>query len=69
MEAAKNGLERIVTCVSNLNFLLESAGAQEMSSKEQEQVTQAKEFVQKFDEAMDDDFNTADAVSAIFDLV
>ncbi|MDE6214311.1 MAG: cysteine--tRNA ligase [Lachnospiraceae bacterium] len=69
MEAAKNGLERIVTCVSNLNFLLESAGAQEMSSEEQEQLTQAKEFVQKFDEAMDDDFNTADAVSAIFDLV
>ena len=69
MEAAKNGLERIVTCVSNLNFLLESAGTQEMSSKEQEQLTQAKDFVQKFDEAMDDDFNTADAVSAIFDLV
>ena len=69
MEAAKNGLERIVTCVSNLNFLLESAGAQEMSGKEQEQLAQAKEFVQKFDEAMDDDFNTADAVSAIFDLV
>lgn len=69
MEAAKNGLERIVTCVSNLNFLLESAGAQEMSSEEQKQLTQAKEFIQKFDEAMDDDFNTADAVSAIFDLV
>ena len=69
MEAAKNGLERIVTCVSNLNFLLESAGAQAMSSEEQEQLTQAKEFVQKFDDAMDDDFNTADAVSAIFDLV
>ncbi|MDE6320493.1 MAG: class I tRNA ligase family protein, partial [Lachnospiraceae bacterium] len=69
MEAAKNGLERIVTCVSNLNFLLESAGAQEMSSKEQEKLTQAKDFVQKFDESMDDDFNTADAISAIFDLV
>ncbi len=69
MEAAKNGLERIVTCVSNLNFLLEKAKTEEMSAGEKEQAAQAAEFEKKFDEAMDDDFNTADAVSAIFELV
>jgi len=69
MEAAKNGLERIMTCVSNLNFLLEKAATEEMSAGEKEQAAQAAEFERKFDEAMDDDFNTADAVSAIFELV
>ena len=69
MEAAQNGLDRIVTCVSNLNFLLEKAGTQELSAGEGEKLLQAKDFVKKFDEAMDDDFNTADAISAIFELV
>ncbi|MDE7200151.1 MAG: cysteine--tRNA ligase [Lachnospiraceae bacterium] len=69
MEAAKNGLERIVTCVSNLNFLLEKAKDGEMSAVEKELADQAAEYAKKFDEAMDDDFNTADAFSAIFELV
>ena len=69
MEAAKNGLERIVTCVSNLNFLLEKAQKQELSGEEEKALLQAKDFAKKFDEAMDDDFNTADAISAIFELV
>ena len=69
MEAAKNGLERIVTCVSNLNFLLKNAKDGEMTETEQKLAEEAKGFTRQFDEAMDDDFNTADAISAIFDLV
>lgn len=69
MEAAKNGLERIVTCVSNLNFLLEKAQTEEVCAEEEKELLRAKEFMTKFDEAMDDDFNTADAISAIFELV
>lgn len=69
MEAAKNGYERIVTSVSNLNYLLENAAATEMSEAEAALVKEAEGFVTKFDEAMDDDFNTADAISAIFELV
>ncbi|MDE7246629.1 MAG: cysteine--tRNA ligase [Lachnospiraceae bacterium] len=69
MEAAKNGLERIRTCVSNLDFLLEKAQTEAMSAGEKELADQAAEFEKKFDEAMDDDFNTADAISAIFELV
>ena len=69
MEAAKNGLERIVTCVSNLNFLLEKAQKQELSGEEEKALLQAKDVAKKFDEVMDDDFNTADAISAIFELV
>ncbi len=69
MEAAKNGLERIATCVSNLNYLSERAKAQELSAREETQLKEAKGFAEKFDEAMDDDFNTADAISAVFELV
>ena len=69
MEAAKNGLDRIVTSVSNLNFLLENAGSEIMTAEEEKLVEEAKEYITKFDEAMDDDFNTADAISAIFELV
>lgn len=69
MEAAKNGLDRIVTSVSNLNFLLDKAQDGGMSANEQALTEEAQSFIAKFDEAMDDDFNTADAVSAIFELV
>lgn len=69
MEAAKNGYERIVTCVENLKFMAEKAGGGKMTDAETALVQEAKGFVDKFDEAMDDDFNTADAISAIFELV
>ncbi|HBA68504.1 MAG TPA: cysteine--tRNA ligase [Lachnospiraceae bacterium] len=74
MEAAKNGYERIVTSVENLNYLLENMASgvsqkAEMSVEEQKLLEEAKGFAVKFDEAMDDDFNTADAIAAIFELV
>ena len=69
MEAAKNGLERIVSCVGNLNFLSENAADGEMTEEETTLIKEAGKYAVKFDEAMDDDINTADAISAIFELV
>ena len=69
MEAAGNGYERIVTSVSNLNYLLENAVSDTISEDEKKLAEEAKGFISKFDEAMDDDFNTADAIAAIFELV
>lgn len=69
MEAAKNGLDRIVTSVSNLNYLMDKVQDTGMSAQEKALTEEAQVFIKKFDEAMDDDFNTADAVSAIFELV
>ena len=69
MEAAKNGLDRIVTSVTNLNFLHGNTADGEMTAEEQTLLKEAERYITKFDEAMDDDFNTADAVSAIFELV
>ncbi len=76
MEAAKNGLERIVTCARNLTYLSEHAGdaAQqgadgESSGEEKALLAEAEAYTARFEEAMDDDFNTADAISAVFGLV
>ncbi|MDO5424835.1 MAG: cysteine--tRNA ligase [Eubacteriales bacterium] len=69
MEASKNSLERIRNAVSNLKHLLEKAPAGEMTAEETALLPELESFETKFDAAMDDDFNTADAVSAIFELV
>lgn len=94
MEAAKNGLDRIVTCAHNLTYLMEHASAQNgtadgtadaatadakadaaaengtsMSADERKSLEEAKQYITRFEEAMDDDFNTADAISVVFELV
>ncbi len=69
MEAAKNGLERILTCAQNLQYRLEHAVNSHMTEEESKLYEQAVTYVKRFDEAMDDDFNTADAISVIFELV
>lgn len=69
MESAKNGLERILTAVENLRFLIANAAEKTMDEGEQEMFAKTREFVDSFEKAMDDDFNTADAVSAVFELV
>ncbi len=69
MEASKNSLERIVTAAGNMNHLLANCQDEAMSAEEAAALEGAKAFAQKFDEAMDDDFNTADAIAAVFELV
>ncbi|HJD45717.1 MAG TPA: cysteine--tRNA ligase [Candidatus Mediterraneibacter norfolkensis] len=69
MEAAGNGLDRIVTAAGNLKFLMENAGAEKMTEAEEELFAQTDRFKENFEKAMDDDFNTADAIAAIFDFV
>ena len=69
MESAKSGLERIRTAGDRLKDLIAKANQMEMSEEEDELLDTTKEYVNEFEEAMDDDFNTADAIAAIFDLV
>ncbi len=69
MEAAKNSLERIRTAAKNLQFLADHAETEELRETEEKLLTDAKEYVTKFKTAMEDDFNTADAIAAIFELV
>lgn len=69
MEASKNGLERIINAADNLKYLMGAATAREMTAEEKEAFAKTDEFVKAFEAAMEDDFNTADAVAAVFDLV
>ena len=69
MEAAKNGLERILTAAENLRFLSGNAGDGAMTEEEKEMFAKTEEYVADFERVMDDDFNTADAIAAVFDLV
>ena len=67
MEAAKNGLARITECASRLE---RKAGEDSpLREGEAEILAGADRFAQSFEAAMDDDFNTADAISAVFELV
>ena len=69
MEASKNGLERIVNAADNLKFLMKNAADEKMTEEENKLFTQTDAFVADFERAMEDDFNTADAIAAVFDLV
>ncbi len=69
MDSAKNGLDRIITSVSNLKHLLQNTKKSSMTEEEQQKLKETNIFRDKFEQAMEDDFNTADAISAIFELV
>lgn len=69
MEASKNGLERIMNAAEHLRDLLAGAQGEELAAEEKAGLQEAGSFAEKFDAAMDDDFNTADAISTVFELV
>ena len=68
MESSKNALERIVDAAGRLRDRKE-ADKSPMTENEQSLLAEAESFRKKFEEAMDDDFNTADALAAVFELV
>ncbi len=63
---AQTGLERIETCIKNLEFLMTSASDGQVRD---EVADNAKALKKQFTDAMDDDVNTADAISTLFDIV
>ena len=67
--AAHASLTRLYTARDQMKFLLASAKDAPMTEEEQELVQRLKGYEKRFDEAMDDDLNTADAIGAIFELV
>ncbi|MBQ7464124.1 MAG: class I tRNA ligase family protein, partial [Lachnospiraceae bacterium] len=69
MESAKAGLSRIRNCVSDLDFRASKAEEKELSDSERDTLEKAFALKDKFIAAMDDDLNTADAISVIFELV
>ena len=66
MEQAKSAVERVYTCIENLEFLESNAEDKECTPELETKLTVCRD---KFKAAMDDDLNTADAIAAIFDIV
>ena len=69
MESAKAGLDRIRNSVSNLSDIEKTGADGDMTDAEKDAAAEAEKQKERFNEVMDDDLNTADAISVIFDLV
>lgn len=69
MEQAKAGLERLHTCKENLNFQIKEGREGELTTEEEESLNELDIYEKEFVKAMDDDLNTADGISAVFQMV
>ncbi|WP_102399186.1 cysteine--tRNA ligase [Haloimpatiens massiliensis] len=69
LDSAKSSVERIYNTVSNLESLLEEVKVENILSEEKKFEDTLKELKNRYIEKMDDDFNTADGITVIFDLV
>ena len=69
MAQAQSAMERVYNCIENLEFLKNSAQNSEPREEEKQLSEDIKKAKKRFLDAMDDDLNTADAISAIFDIV
>lgn len=69
VKQAKNGLDRLYNGKRNLEHLLEMSKDEELLDKEKKVIEDIDKFKEKFISSMEDDLNTADAISALFELV
>ncbi len=69
MQACQNGLERIKNCNTDLQHYIDNSEDTSLKDNEKELLDELDKFRVQFETAMDDDFNTADAISAIYELV
>ena len=69
MDQAKNGLARMENCKENLVYLTTAGTDGTMTDSEKEQLAGYDKYRQDFIRVMDDDLNTADAISAVFELI
>ena len=66
---AHASLQRLYTARDRMAFLLDSAASKDMTQAEQQLMEKLQDSVNRFDAAMDDDMNTADAMGALFEIV
>lgn len=69
LESAKASVERLYNAVANLENLIDEVKKEKMDSEEENYLKSLDVYRQRYIDKMDDDFNTADAITAIFDLI
>ena len=68
MDQTKNSLDRLYNCKNNLEYLLEKAEDIDELEAKDKIIKDIEKHKEEFCEAMDDDINTADAISSLFEL-
>lgn len=68
LDSAKSSIERLYNCINNLENLKNEVSKKEMNEEEMSYLKSLDKYRERFIEKMDDDFNTADAISVLFDL-
>ena len=69
VESSKNGLDRIRTSASKVEEAINNSTVADMTEAETKLAEEIPAFVKRYEDAMEDDLNTADAISVIFELV
>lgn len=68
LDSAKSSIERLYNCINNLENLKNEVNRKELNEEEKGYLKSLDKYRERFIEKMDDDFNTADAISVLFDL-
>ncbi|WP_028400837.1 cysteine--tRNA ligase [Ectobacillus panaciterrae] len=66
LQSTQKGLERILTAYHNLKHRMESST--DLTENDEKWIAEVKAFRAAFEEAMDDDFNTANAITELYNL-
>ena len=69
MESARSSMERVYNCIDAMKFFADKSQIEEIKDSEKEYKEKLDNFKQKYIDAMEDDLNTADAISVIFEIV
>ena len=69
LESAKASVERLYNAIGNLENLISEVKNEKMTGEEVKYIESLDAYRQRYIEKMDDDFNTADAISVLFDLI
>ncbi|MGB4131784.1 MAG: cysteine--tRNA ligase, partial [Tepidanaerobacteraceae bacterium] len=69
MQQAKSSLERLYNALYSMEHLENLAEDRELVEKDKEYLDKLEKYEREFVEAMDDDFNTADAIASLFNIV
>ena len=69
MQSCQNGLDRIKNCRKDLVYYIDNCKEEALREEEKPLLNELEGYKKEFETAMDDDFNTADAITAIYELV
>ncbi|RXM56986.1 cysteine--tRNA ligase [Clostridium tetani] len=69
LQSAMSAVERLYNAIYNLENLANEVKRNDLNEEEKKYIKKLDEYREKYIEKMDDDFNTADAIAVIFDMI